>query len=209
MASLTPNLNLYKPDRTEYVSVISDINNNMDRIDTAFTELVQATETKVDNSIAPIDISDCVSPVITTSDTATITDVEAYKSGNIIYLRMRIHANQTVSSTWSLFFGIEFTNDAYMPLFYSPMEGNNAITGWGFVKFGTIGSAYTINFIPFRQGIPGIYVESGGAVDVDWYNDLSVMYVCRGEPVSPTNPPVIDNEVTPTLITGDDYSMNF
>ena len=35
-ASYTPNINLAKPDRQDYVSVVSDINNNMDKIDGAF-----------------------------------------------------------------------------------------------------------------------------------------------------------------------------
>lgn len=33
MGSSTQHLNLYKPDRTDYVSVITDLNNNFDKID--------------------------------------------------------------------------------------------------------------------------------------------------------------------------------
>ena len=38
-ASHTPNLNLNKPDRQDFVSVVTDINDNMDIIDAAYDEL--------------------------------------------------------------------------------------------------------------------------------------------------------------------------
>ena len=34
MASTTPNLGLNKPDRTDFVNVITDIDDNMDTLDT-------------------------------------------------------------------------------------------------------------------------------------------------------------------------------
>lgn len=38
-ASHTPNLNLNKPDRQDYTNVITDINDNMDKIDTGYGTL--------------------------------------------------------------------------------------------------------------------------------------------------------------------------
>lgn len=39
MASTTPNLGLNKPDRTDFVNVITDINDNMDTLDTAIHQM--------------------------------------------------------------------------------------------------------------------------------------------------------------------------
>jgi hypothetical protein len=42
MATLTPNLNLRRPDETDHVDVTLDIAENMDKIDTAFGTIAVA-----------------------------------------------------------------------------------------------------------------------------------------------------------------------
>lgn len=39
MASTTPNIGLNKPDRTDFVSVITDIDDNMDTLDTVIHQM--------------------------------------------------------------------------------------------------------------------------------------------------------------------------
>lgn len=50
MGSTTQRIGLYKPDRTDYVSVITDLNNNYDLIDAAFGD----TEESIDEASADL-----------------------------------------------------------------------------------------------------------------------------------------------------------
>ena len=106
MASTTPNLNLYKPDRTEYVSVITDLNNNLDIIDQKYGE-TDSSISNINNSIS--NINDLLTPTDVSSyftysaSWGTIESHKEIKTGNIVAIYLVFSPNRVIDA------GLEIT----------------------------------------------------------------------------------------------------
>lgn len=86
MGSSTPHLNLYKPDGTELVDVVEQLNENYDKLDTGILSLDSRVETV--EGIAGITSWEAWTPTIRSIDLAfanTIDHADYFKIGGLVF----------------------------------------------------------------------------------------------------------------------------
>ena len=160
MATYTPNLGLLKPDKTDYVSVVEAINNNMDIIDSVLVNTGSTTAVSiVDNTMS-----------------VTISGLHIYRTGNFVMLFFNI--NDTVesgSSSISAYLGVTFNDSAYEPI--------TSGKGWGLASAQyELGRAFTNDYVPFHPEITtAIAFTATGLSEGAYTIPVVVMYICKGD----------------------------
>lgn len=197
MATLTPNLGLYKPDRNEYVSVISDLNNNFDILDDANADVHDA----IIHSDDTVDITSRVESISCAASVVqvTISNYSVYKSGNTISIEIVASIVGSISQASLMSFYIDFDSEDLRPIARVPMCVNGIDVRTGCVRSG-------VNDSPSHHVVFDVIATNELTPNPTIPYVVGAVYVCHGD--DNVIEPVLEN-VTPTLIADDDYSMNF
>lgn len=156
MGSQTQNLGLYKPDRTDYVSVITDINNNMDILDDA------ASMHDDGSAITGVFIAQNIS----------LSDIHAYRLGRFVFLSFNVNFTGTSINTT---IGLNFSDSSYEPLSDTP--------NWGIYNINTDGiSIHLRNEMPFHSETSVAFNFIGSDLSSgDHSIPLNFVYICKGD----------------------------
>ncbi len=160
MATYTPNLGLLKPDKTDYVSVVEAINNNMDIIDSVLVNTGSTTAVSiVDNTMS-----------------VTISGLHIYRTGNFVMLFFNLVGTLAQGESGiSAYLGVTFNDSAYEPI--------TSGAGWGLAGAqSAVGRAYTNDYVPFHPEITTAIAVSADGLSAGAYTiPVVVMYICKGD----------------------------
>lgn len=173
----TPNLNLYKPNRTDNVSVIADLNDNMDKIDT-FAGNVATAESNSKGTVAIVE------------DGNTCTHVGGIASGQyVVWKGLLYKATQAISvgTTLSTSTNLSAVTDGIAN------ELNSKIATIGTVVQGTVKSSLavpneTFTDIATMSLTKGVWAITGGTQYTSSFTQQAITRLCQnGSGISGTS----------------------